>query len=239
MSIIEPPVRMRHLPVDPKRGMPVPYFVAWFRDDKEVNSGYGEPDYRTIASARREHCQNYDHCWLCGGKLGSRHAYVIGPMCAITRTTSEPASHLDCAAYAVRACPFLSNPATRMMPEEKKLKAHPNLVAPAGFMLERNPGVSCIWVSGKAKPFKVDGEEGSRKGWLLELGDPSSVTWWCKGHPATRAEIIDSINGGLPVLEGMARKQGPSALRELQRFIDRVEKFLPTGPAQLMRVGRT
>ena len=46
-------------------------------------------------------------CWVCGEPLGVHKVYAIGPMCVINRTTSEPASHRDCAEFAVKACPFL------------------------------------------------------------------------------------------------------------------------------------
>jgi hypothetical protein len=228
MPIITPPVRMRGLPVDTKRGLPVPYFVAWFKGDEECDPGTGEPDYRIIGRERREECHVKERCWLCGQKLGRHHAYVIGPMCAINRTTSEPASHLDCAAYAVQVCPFLSNPATRMMPEEKKLAKHSTLVQPAGILLKRNPGVSCIWVSrGQAEPFEAPG------GYLFRLTDPTSTTWWCRGRPASRAEIVDSINGGLPTLIDIAKQE--DALGDLQRFIDRAATLLPSGSQEIMR----
>jgi hypothetical protein len=232
MPIIEPPKHMRSLPVDPKRGHPVPYFVAWFKDKEECEPGTGEPDYRVIATHQRDQCHQRQQCWLCGQKLGRYHAYVIGPMCAVNRTTSEPASHLDCAQYAVKVCPFLSNPATRMMPEAKKLELHHQLVAPAGVMLERNPGVSAIWVSaGQAKTFAAPG------GYLFELIEPNSVSWWCKGRPATRAEIVNSINGGLPTLIDMANRETKyGAPQALQKFINRMEKLLPSGPQQIMRV---
>ena len=58
-------------------------------------------------------------CWLCGQTLGKHMTFPIGPMCAITRTTAEPPSHLACAEYAVKACPFLSQP--RMRRNERDL----------------------------------------------------------------------------------------------------------------------
>lgn len=40
------------------------------------------------------------------GKLGRHLSFVIGPMSAINRNTSEPGCHRDCAQFAVRACPL-------------------------------------------------------------------------------------------------------------------------------------
>jgi hypothetical protein len=223
---------MQGLSVDAKRGHPVPFFVAWFTPDmREVPPGTAgaTPDYAVVSTGKRDKCWKEQRCWLCGGKLGRHHAHVIGPMCAVNRTTSEPASHLACAAYAVQACPFLSNPAARMIPIGKKVEKHSTLVAPAGVMLERNPGAACIWVSGRSTPFEAPG------GYLFRIPEPSSVTWWCKGRPATRAEIVHSINTGIPHLVELANKQA-GAIEALQQYIDRVDRYLPSGPDALTRV---
>lgn len=227
--MIDVPSRMATLPIDPKRGHPVPFFVAWFdAAGKEVAAGEGVPDYKVINSKAMRTCFNNNRCWLCGQNLYRLRAHVIGPMCAINRTTSEPGSHIECASYAVRVCPFLSNPVARMAATEVKLKTHPGLMPPAGFFLERNPGVACIWLSPRAKPMTVPGGNGV----LFQLPSPVSVSWWCKGREATRAEIVSSINGGLPTLIKLAGDEG--ALPELARFISRMKPLLPEGTEQIM-----
>src|SRR6266403_923711 len=103
LAAIAMPARMRALPVD-HRGFPVPYFVGWVD---------GVPDHRTADPKKMKRCVEEGRCWLCGEPLGKWLACVIGPMCAINRNTSEPASHKDCALYAVKACPFLTRPYAR------------------------------------------------------------------------------------------------------------------------------
>src|SRR5258708_39459955 len=94
------PQRMARLPISPT-GFPVPWFVAWVD---------GVPDFRVIGPDKIVQAVKRNLCWLCGQPKGIHHAFVIGPMCAINRTISEPSSHLECAQFAAVACPFLANP---------------------------------------------------------------------------------------------------------------------------------
>src|SRR5882762_5069144 len=89
------PDRMKKLPLD-SRGFPVPWFVAWMKDGHPSKRGDGDPDFRVIFPGAVAAAAKQDICWLCGEKLGVHKAFVIGPMCAVTRTTSEPPCHLDC-----------------------------------------------------------------------------------------------------------------------------------------------
>jgi hypothetical protein len=92
---------MRHLPID-ERGYPVPWFVAWLPD--------GKPEFRAMDRTKWFRAIREKLCWVCGGKLGVNVCFVAGPMCGINRTSSEPPSHLECARYSSRNCPFLNNP---------------------------------------------------------------------------------------------------------------------------------
>lgn len=173
------PSRMAGLPRD-KHHRPVPWFVCWID---------GQPDFRIIRDdgirqALREHI-----CWLCGKPLGRYVAFVIGPMCALNRVTAEPGSHIDCAQYAARACPFLATP-------NMQRREIPDWTAPAGHGIKRNPGVALVWVTRVWSLFP-DGQ-GS---YLLHLGDPESVHWYAHGRDATRAEVLASIDSGLPILQ--------------------------------------
>ena len=186
----ELPLRMRLLPVD-ARGYPIPWFVGYVE---------GVPDFRTIRMGGREMAVIGNRCWLCGKPMGRYAAFVIGPMCAVNRVSSEPPSHLGCAEFAVKACPFLVRPHAKRretgMPEE----AEP---AP-GVMISRNPGVALVWVSRDWRPFRIN-EAGE---WLINVGTPSSVSWWCQGRPATRLEVEESVESGCPALKAEADKQG-------------------------------
>lgn len=201
------PDRIKRLPVSPK-GFPVPWFVAFID---------GVPDFRVIEKDKIPEAVNKNKCWMCGESLGVYKAMILGPMCAINRTISEPPSHRECAVYAVTACPFLSNQKMRRntanMPEGTK--------DPAGTGLKRNPGAVAIWITKSYSPFKAEG------GVLFTFGDPEEVLWYAEGRAAMREEVEASISSGLPLLEEVAREQGPGAVAALKRATEEAMIFLP------------
>jgi hypothetical protein len=217
---IQVPERMRKLPRD-HRGFVVPYFVAWLDQGGErVEPGTGRPDFRVIDRVAFKRCLNSRRCWLCGEPMGVRLAFVIGPMCAVSRTTSEPGCHLWCARYATQVCPFLTKP--RMRRNEKALPdGH---VEPAGLPLDRNPGCVAIWTTRTYKLFRPDkGTDGI----LFQIGEPEHVEWWREGRPATRAEVDEAIESGMPFLANEAKREGGTALRDLEFYAGRVMHYLP------------
>lgn len=196
------PERMRGLPID-ARGYPVPRFVEWID---------GKPDFRVMSSAHFRDCLKFEWCWLCGEKLGRARAFVIGPMCSVNRVSSEPPSHRECAIFAATACPFLTMP--------KAVRREANLPetgrTPAGCSIARNPGVALVWVTKTGKPFRTSTTAaGSRPGILFDVGEPLEVLWLAEGRPATRAEVLASIDSGFPELERIANLDGPAAAEEL------------------------
>ena len=203
------PERMRALPI--RRGYPVPWFVA------EVDGDYHFPtaDGRKLVQALRKRL-----CWVCGQPLGSRNAFVIGPMCAINKTTSEPPNHRECAIFSATACPFLARP------HMKRQKDQPEgAVAPPGMHIMRNPGVALVWVTRDYSIRQVPREEGSNEGVLFKLGEPSEVAWYAEGRLATREEVMQSIDSGLPILREIAEKHGE--MRLLKRQYDEALKLVP------------
>src|SRR4029450_7445317 len=88
------PDRVKRLPRD-HRGFPIPWFV-------HVQSG--TPDFRIIAPGKIDQAITLNLCWICGGTLPKRKAFVIGPMCSINRLSSEPCAHKSCAIFAAVAC---------------------------------------------------------------------------------------------------------------------------------------
>lgn len=201
------PERMRRLPLD-ARGYPVPWFVAWLD---------GVPDFRVVGPGKIVTAINKRVCWLCGERLGSYGAFVIGPMCAVNRTSSEPPSHRDCAIFAARACPFLTRPKAQR--REANLPA--DKVPPAGAMIERNPGVCLVWVTRRWQWYAAT------NGVLCEVGDPTETLWYAEGRTATRAEIEESICTGLPIIRAEAEREGPASVAELDQMVARAMLLLP------------
>jgi hypothetical protein len=202
---------MRHLPID-ERGYPVPWFVAWLPD--------GKPEFRAMDRTKWFRAIREKLCWVCGGKLGVNVCFVAGPMCGINRTSSEPPSHLECARYSSRNCPFLNNP--RMVRREDDAINNGQLTKnAAGFAIARNPGVSMLWITRQFEVF-----DDGRGGKLIQMGEPESVEWYACGKPATRAEVVESIESGLPNLEAMARLEA-GGMEALERYRRRFEKWVP------------
>lgn len=203
------PARIAKLPLD-KRGYPVPWFVAWIKD---------EPDFRVvdpdkIRSAIMDHL-----CWVCGERLGAHLAFVIGPMCMINRTTAEPPTHRGCAEFSVRTCPFLLNPDQKRNPKAAKCE----VVKPAGFMITRNPGVTVVWITKNYLPFSDGGG-----GVLFKISDPERVEFYREGRKATRNEVVASIESGFHHLYDMAKEDGEKAVTALFKAKSKAYEFLPS-----------
>jgi hypothetical protein len=217
--MLKRPPRMRHLKED-HRGFVVPWFVSWAKNGKPCEYGEGEPDFRAADTRKFKRALAERRCWLCGEMLGVNLAFVIGPMCAVTRVTSEPPCHLECATYAVQVCPFLTKP--RMRRNEKDLPE--DRINPGGIAIPRNPGACCIWVTRSFKTFRPGA---GNDGVLLRLGDPVSVQWYAEGREATRAEIERSIESGYPLLRDAAKRQGDEAVDQLVEDMAKVSPLLP------------
>lgn len=204
------PSRIRRLPVD-ERGYPVPWFVSWID---------GVPDFRVITFDRVLEGWKKDVCWVCGeANYPSRRAFAIGPMCAVNRVSAEPPGHPDCMLWSARACPFLSRPKAKRreagLPEDS--------TAPSGLMIKRNPGVTLVWVTNRYATF------GDGMGGLLFriVGPPIRLHWIAEGREATRGEIMESIETGLPILRGDAEAQSREAMEALDRMVAEALKLVP------------
>lgn len=169
----QPPRLMRELPLD-ERGYPVPYFVEWID---------GKPDFRVISAKAWRTCVTRDRCWICGGGMEQRKAFVIGTISAAHRITSEPPSHVLCAEYALRTCPFIILPRAKHREPDEGSRAIPGVPA-------RNPGVYCLWLTYSYGVVK-QGEQ-----FVIRIGEPRRVTWYSQGRAATRAEVEESIASG-------------------------------------------
>lgn len=206
------PRRMRSLKVD-HRGYPVPYFVAWVD---------GKPDHRLVDPVKLSKCLRLNRCWVCGERLGTVKVFGIGPMCVINRISAEPPSHPECMNWSAQACPFLTRPhASRRdagLPED--------VTEPGGTMIKRNPGVVALW---STRHFEVI-ETGH--GQVFRIGLPERIDWKCQGRPATREEIIASIESGIPELQRIAAEDDAhngdaAASDELREAIETAMRMVP------------
>ena len=212
--------RIAALPID-ERGYPIPYFVGYID---------GKPDFRLADTRKWYICHNDRMCWTCGQKLGTHATFVIGPMCSVTRTTAEPPSHLECAEWSVKGCPFLSRPG--MVRREGGAKDPAEKAA--GDMIERNPGVTALWTCRgwalNKRGYSVFRDQAGKP--LIEVGNPVSVSWWREGREATRAEVQESIRTGLPLLEAACEMetlahQRDEAHKMLREKLEIATRFFP------------
>jgi hypothetical protein len=223
------PERIANLPRD-ERGYPTPRFVAWLiRDpdgkvrEAEPGSPGAKPDFRVIAPGWITKAYSRDLCWVCGEPLdpfgkGAARYFCMGPMCVVNRVNSEPPSHFACAEYSVKSCPFLTRPRMRRLPTDDLGKT-----ISAGIMIDRNPGcVALVKVAkGRYAPFRAG------DGVLFRLAKIERVDWWAEGRRATRAEIMASIDSGLPILEKMAREDGEEGLWQLRKAHRIAMRYVP------------
>ena len=204
---LELPDRMSRLPVSDE-GYPIPWFVA------EVD---GKRDFRVMDGEKLGIAVRLKRCWMCGQPLGKFMTFPIGPMCAVNRNIAEPPSHHGCAEYGARACPFLTQPRMRRngkdLPEDGRWSE---------TGLKRNPGVICLWTT---LSYRI--HRGPDRSVLFAIGDPVETEWFCEGRPATRAEIMASIESGLPILRKMAQDESQDAVTELTRMVDVAMKLVP------------
>lgn len=208
------PLRLRKLPID-ARGYPVPWFVAWVDGPDGPET---VPEFRAMDPRKWRRAVKERLCWVCGEPLGRWLVFPIGPMCSITRTIAEPPSHLECAEWSVRNCPFLSQP--KMVRREDGLPA--DVEAPGGLAILRNPGVMCLWVT---RSFEVFDAGGGKP--LITIGNPDRVMWWCEGRAATREEVDASVTSGYPNLLTAARADGPFAVAELDKRARAAQQYFP------------
>lgn len=226
------PLRVAALPV--RRGYPVPWFVAWLNEAGEnvaapsaaaAEDPFVVAEFRVTKPAAALLAHRGSLCWVCGQKLGRYKAFLIGPMCAVNRNTIDAPSHVDCADWSARACPFLARPHA-----ERRTKDLPPGTERDRGMIDRNPGVTLLWKTSHYALRAIDRKNGVV---YFDIGDPEDgVAWFRQGRPATRAEVEESITSGLPALQELADKQGPIAVALLERRVESVTPLLPERLAQ-------
>lgn len=204
-------------------GMPVPFFV---------DAGNDPIDFRVADARKVVRCIKEGLCWICGAKLctsaNSRATFVLGPICVINRISSEPPSHLSCAEYAVRVCPFLAQPNMR-----RREAGKPEDLCSPGKLVKANPGVTALYSTYTCIPRQVS------KGILIEVGHPCSVKWMTRGREATREEaLVGLVEGGEQLqeqIEDELRGIKSESLRDVTQafWAARYAAALATVPAEV------
>lgn len=110
-------------------------------------------------------------------------------------------------------------PLTTTETNEKDLP--PERCDPAGQHISRNPGVALVWITESYRPFHTG------NGVLFEVGEPIETLWFAEGRLATRREVLDSINSGLPFLVEVAKKEGMEAVSALEKQTENALRLVP------------
>lgn len=209
------PPRIARLPRN-RQGYPIPWFVADLPD--------GSRDFRIASQEKHVDALRFGLCWVCGARRGAYAAFTIGPMCAVNRISAEPPAHRDCAVYSATVCPFLSVPNMRRRESGKP----DGLVDAAGIAILRNPGAVLVWVTRSFKTFRP---EFGAAGVLCKLGNPTELHWFAEGRTATRAEVLASMESGLPSLKAACEQDDNPAhsLQVLDREYRRALALVPAG----------
>jgi hypothetical protein len=211
------PARMKQLPVD-ARGYPVPYFVAWYdASGAAAKRGEGTPDFRMVHPGTIATCHTDRLCWVCGQPLGSYKTFVIGPMNALSRTSPEPPSHLDCADVSARACPFLVHPKERRRENRVPGTWH----KPEGQTISGYPRIALVWTVKRYEVLQGNNDI------VFDVGTPEHVRWYTEGRLATRAEVLASIQSGLPHLYESAKPRGQAGADDIKRRYDACMALVP------------
>ncbi len=126
----------------------------------------------------------------------------------------------ECSEFSIVACPFLNQLEAR----RRETNLPVGVVDAAGAGLKRQPGAVCLWIT---KSFKVIPAPGGSE-ILFQIGEPVETRWFREGRTATRDEIMESINTGLPLLQEMAEAEGVIAVRHLQRLVEKAMPLVPS-----------
>jgi hypothetical protein len=183
--------RMKELPVH--RGYPVPWFVSWMD---------GKPEFRVADSDKFERALAEKRCWICGNLLDEVATFVAMAPALVFGVVVEPPCHDDCAHFAAKVCPYLALPKAKRrgsgLAEEQNLAAIDN----------SNPGVVMLWSTADWWPQEPT---------LIHLGYPTKVEWFREGRAATRDEVNEAIDKGLPNLMRIFPEEQITQCRELSK----------------------
>lgn len=84
------------------RGYPIPWFL--YRSD------HFPLDFRVVDPVKFSTAMRECRCWVCGEPMTGTVAFLGGPLSTAQRLYADPPTHIACAEFSVRACPFIAMP---------------------------------------------------------------------------------------------------------------------------------
>jgi len=212
MKTIAVPDQMSHLPIDPKRGLPIPWFVPI------VN---GVPNWLAASGEKQWNCAAGRKCWVCGQPALARPMFFVGgPLVLCNGVTSEGWCHQACAEYSVQACPYLANPAHGRGVVD-------GAVIPDGYVPDHPHAVCVIAVQSVGVAINDGGLL-----WQFEQEDVVDVRWWCRGVRQVNDDEVDvAISLADSRLRSLAAedvKRDPSLVTEVNARIAFLQSWRPS-----------
>ena len=188
-SPVEVPRYMRGRPI--WNGFYVPYFVTWFKDRRQVHESVvgAEPHFPTIDKTREALCRRRRYCWICGRQMGTFMCFVMGPLSALQRISTEPPSHRECAVYAVQVCPFMVGGYD--MPENPATNEGQQVIEQMSI---KNEQLNVIWVCHGYTLRPVDPSRGL---FVYQMDHATDILLYHRGKPATLAQAMERINAAV------------------------------------------
>lgn len=92
------PTFLEHLPVDPRRKLPVPV----------MNQHATGTDFTAISGERVVKAAQDRTCGICGKELGYWLAFIGGPISYRSRQYADPPMHPECAEASFTLCPHMA-----------------------------------------------------------------------------------------------------------------------------------
>ena len=164
LSSVPMPSRIANLPRDP-RGYPIPVNVLQKAD--------GFVDFRVIDPEKLQAFAAARCCSVCGHPMGTRVAFVGGPLCIENHLFADAGMHRDCATYALRVCPFIAAPSFGFR------KTHdPKTMEVMDFVSTDRPEKFGLVICKDYRPALLNGQS-----YVLQVGQYESLEWWAKGSP--------------------------------------------------------
>jgi hypothetical protein len=214
------PPNMRHLPVDAKRGLSVPYFVLW--ED-------GIPDFRISDMAKMRECTLHRLCMICGKPMaGDEGVFAMGPLNVIQATNDEPPMHQLCAEYSAQVCPWMLRPGMKRI--DKKPKPEGTISLTVESRAAEYKGAPQVWALYHAEEYMATSEPNGTM--MYYLGAPTEIHWWREGRRATRDEVITAMAEGRAYLAQHEKIAGKKSVqRELDSAMETLGAWLPESEA--------
>ena len=157
------------------RGYPIPWFVHRPADGS-IDFRVMDPNHMLLSVRNRL-------CWVCGKPHDEGVvAFIGGPLSTAQGIYADPPSHLDCAMFSVKVCPFLAIPTAKH--REANLPGHATVIP---GVITQNPEVFGVLIT----------DDYHFVGVHIKANPPSAIHWYCGGKPASRVQVKAAIQAGL------------------------------------------